>query len=100
MENLIMTLEQLQEIEQSLKKTESEVANTLITLHQGVKRGRESSNKVSNNKSSSAMDVVDSRKTPTPQYIPKSNTRKRRRVIGTPNSMRTQGGMKTRKAKK
>ncbi len=99
-ENLIMTLEQLQEIDQSLKKTESEVANTLITLHQGVKRARVSSNTSKKNKSSSAMDVVDSRKTPTPQYIPKSNTRKRRRVIGTPNSMRTQGGMKTRKAKK
>lgn len=87
------------DIEENNKKVELDVAH-ILGRDLGVKRGRESSNKVSNNKSSSAMDVVDSRKTPTPQYIPKSNTRKRRRITGTPNSMRTQGGMKTRKAKK
>ena len=46
------------------------------------------------------MDVVESRKTVTPRYALRTNTRKRRRMSGTPNSMRTQGGMKTRKAMK
>lgn len=99
MENLIMTLEQLQEIEQSQKKTDSEAADALLNLRQDVKRARVSS-KTSKKNKSSEMDVVESHKTATPRYALRTNTRKRRRTSETPNSMRTQGGMKTRKAKK
>jgi len=99
MENLIMTLEQLQEIEQSQKKTDSEAADALLNLRQDVKRARVSS-KTSKKNKSTEMDVVESRKTATPRYALRTNTRKRRRMSGTPNSMRTQGGMKTRKVNK